>query len=413
MKILEQALNKINPINKKQRDFFIILIQGIIGTIGKRTFRNIARYMQIEEHRILRQMTKIFDFVGLNAALIQSSKKDSETLIAAQDASFISKSGKETKGLDFYWNGCANKAEKGLEVDVIATIKVSGDKKESLTLSAQQTPANQTLKEERKKKKKTEPTRIDFYLEHVQKVIKKILELGIKYMVVDAFFAKDKYVNGVVALGLHVISKLRKDARLRHIYNGPQKPRGRKKKIDIRKVDPSDFNNSIVTEIVGNEKIELRSLIAYSPSLKRSIKVVLVRKLVDGDKYSEALLFSTDIEMDTLKIYQFYVTRFQIEFIFRDAKGFTGLTDCQSRDARRLHYHFNASLTALNVVKLQDAELQQNQNAQRPFSMVNWARKYHVEIVINRIISMFGLDQTLIKSHPDYDKMLAFGSVKH
>jgi hypothetical protein len=67
MEILKQALNKINPINKKQKDFFIILVQGLIGIMGKRTFRNLARYMQIEEHKILRQMAKLFDFIGLNS----------------------------------------------------------------------------------------------------------------------------------------------------------------------------------------------------------------------------------------------------------------------------------------------------------------------------------------------------------
>ena len=35
----------------------------------------------------------------------------------------------------------------------------------------------------------------------------------------------------LVDLGLHVISKLRKDARLRRLYHGPQKARGRKKEI--------------------------------------------------------------------------------------------------------------------------------------------------------------------------------------
>ena len=75
----------------------------------------------------------------------------------------------------------------------------------------------------------------------------------------------------------------------------------------------------------------------------------------------DSFLFSTDTKQDTLQIYQFYVARFQIEFIFRDAKGFTGLVDCQSRDARRLNYHFNASLTALNLAKLQDNELQKKE----------------------------------------------------
>lgn len=53
MKILRQALNKIKSINKKQREFFEILVQGLIGIAGKRTFRDLARYMEITEHTLL------------------------------------------------------------------------------------------------------------------------------------------------------------------------------------------------------------------------------------------------------------------------------------------------------------------------------------------------------------------------
>ncbi|MBN3883449.1 MAG: transposase [Nostoc sp. JL34] len=52
------------------------------------------------------------------------------------------------------------------------------------------------------------------------------------------------------------------------------------------------------------------------------------------------------------EIYHFYKLRFQIEFIFRDAKQFTGLSDCQARDVKKLDFHFNASFTALNIAKL-------------------------------------------------------------
>ncbi len=399
-------------VNKKQKDFFLILIHGLIGVTGKKTFRNLARYMKITEHTFSRQMSKMFDFIGLNASMIKSSKSDCDVLIAAQDASFIPKSGKTTHGLDFFWNGSASKAEKGLEVDVIAVVKMNGDKKEGYTISAKQTPANPIPKAERKKKNIAKPSKIDFYLNHLKKVVSKILDLGIKYVAVDAFFAKTKYVNGAVKLGLHVISKMRKDARLRRIYHGPQKARGRKRKFDNGKVNFDDFKNSIVTKI-DNKQIELRSCVVHSVSLNRLVKVVLVRKLIDGNKHGEAFLFSTDTEIDMIKIYQFYVARFQIEFIFRDAKGFTGFADCQSRDARRLNYHFNASLTALNIAKFKDSELQKKQHARYAFSMTNWTRKYHVEIVLNRFIAMFGLDQTFIKLHPDYDNMLAFGNVRH
>ena len=222
----------------------------------------------------------------------------------------------------------------------------------------------------------------------------------------------NKYVNGVVALGLHVVSKLRIDARLRCIYTGPQKARGRKKKFDTGSICTDDFKNSKVTNI-DTEAIELRSCIAHSVSLGRLIKVVLVRKKLDENKYGEAYLFSTDLKLSDLCIYEFYVARFQIEFIFRDAKNFTGLGDCQSRDAQRLHYHFNASLTALNIAKIQDSEIQKSSQVTRPFSMASWSRKYHVGIVINRFISMFGFDQTLIKSHPNYNQFLEFGSIHY
>ena len=39
--------------------------------------------------------------------------------------------------------------------------------------------------------------------------------------------------------------------------------------------------------------------------------------------------------------------------MFRDAKQFTGLSDCQSPHPQRLNFHFNASLTCLKLAKYQ------------------------------------------------------------
>jgi hypothetical protein len=411
MKILEQALNKINPFHKKQKDFFITLIQSILGSVGKKTFRNLARYAQITEHTFARQMTKAFDFVSLNFELIKAYKSDFDVVIAAQDTSFVPKSGKQTYGLSWFWNGCAGKAEKGLELDVIATIKVGQEKNEAFTLSVQQTPANSIPKSQQKKKETTEKTRIDFALDHVQKILSKLFRLNIKYMVADAFYAKTKYVNGLLSFGLHVITKMRKDSRFFQPYNGLQKARGRKRITTNVKITPEDFTASKVINL-EKEQIELRSCIAHSVAFRRKIKIVSVQKII-GTKQAEVFLCSTDLELNTLKIYQFYTARFQIEFIFRDAKGFTGLADCQSRDSRRINYHFNASLTALNFARLRDTQNQKTAQTNHPFSMTNLTREYHVEIVINRIFSMLGFDLTLIKSHPNFQKALAFGNVMH
>ena len=64
------------------------------------------------------------------------------------------------------------------------------------------------------------------------------------------------------------------------------------------------------------------------------------------------LLACTDLELDAAKIIDYYKLRFQIEFLFRDAKQFTGLTHCQARSKEKLHFHFNLSLAAINLANL-------------------------------------------------------------
>ncbi|MBK8391990.1 MAG: transposase [Saprospiraceae bacterium] len=43
------------------------------------------------------------------------------------------------------------------------------------------------------------------------------------------------------------------------------------------------------------------------------------------------MYFSTNLERDPIQVVEYYKARFQMEFNFRDAKQFTGLTNCQAR----------------------------------------------------------------------------------
>jgi len=101
-------------------------------------------------------------------------------------------------------------------------------------------------------------------------------------------------------------------------------------------------------------------------------------------------LFSTDINLGALEILAFYKSRFQIEFIFRDAKQFTRLADCQSRDLTNLDFHFNSSLMSLNLAKF-DA----------------WQHRHLLE----RFISLLDLDLASIKLHPNFHKLCYYGSI--
>ena len=49
-------------------------------------------------------------------------------------------------------------------------------------------------------------------------------------------------------------------------------------------------------------------------------------------------------------------TCFHVEFCVQDAKQFTELTDCQSRDLDKLYFHFNTTLSSGNLAKTEAFE---------------------------------------------------------
>lgn len=70
--------------------------------------------------------------------------------------SSTAKSGKATCGRDWYWNGCADRVEQGLEVSLIGLVDV--ETQIGYALSAQQTFARKDL---------PDLTRLDQYLDHL------------------------------------------------------------------------------------------------------------------------------------------------------------------------------------------------------------------------------------------------------
>jgi Transposase DDE domain len=416
-----------------------------------------SRYSELCEKTYRRHYSQPFAFVELNEQTISEAMGGSEHQMGAMDCSFIPKSGKATYGLDWFYNGSASRSEKGLEISAIAII--DGATHRSYTLSVQQTPAtlegakpcNQAKAKAKAKGKcalqrrqqqpliahatveqarvalqqlpakatpdsdesplSAEITRIDHYLNHL-KATHPHLPKGLKYWLVDGFYSKKKFVDGVVALQLEVISKLRSDADMRYLYTGEQKPRGAKRKYD-GKVDLADLSRFSYIKSL-EPQLDLYSAVVWHVSLKRKIRLAYVLDTRKADKPRKVLLFSTDVQLDAEQIVHHYKARFQIEFIFRDAKQFTGLCDAQTRDPKRLDFHFNASLSALNLAKY-DTQLHSLSSDTPlqpvPFSMSSYKRVAFNDHLLSRFICELGLDPTLIKSHPNYPNLRSYGIV--
>jgi len=332
--------------HKWQADFLIELFELVFSIQGRLNYTNLSRYSKYNELTFRRNYKKFFDWVNFNLALMQLAGINfSDPMIAVMDCSFIPKAGKKTFGLDKFFSGTAGRAKKGLEISLLSLIDVKTAK--AWTLDVVQTPANLSAKEGNK----NQYTRIDFYLEQLVDLLPKLM--NINYFVADGFYAKVKVFDFLCQNSKHLITKLRPDANLRFLYNGPH-PKGKKgrkrqygEKVDWKNLDLRKWNSIGYDYKYGHIKIYTQIL--NSPHFKRNLRVVLLLN-TKTNKY--VLLACTDLNLGARIIVEYYQMRFQIEFLFRDAKQFTGLTHCQARDDQSLDFHFNMSLSAINLARL-------------------------------------------------------------
>ena len=354
---------------------------------GKVNYRNISRYCTYSEKAISRNFRKKFSFAEFNRKVIDPILSTGKRLAAALDAVFVPKSGKHTYGKDMFWNGSQSRKEKGLEVSALTIVDV--DYKTAYTVEAHQTPPLQEMDEGK--------NRIDYYIKIVQDNID-YLSLYVRHIIVDGYYSKKRFIDGMEACNLHIIGKLRIDSNMQYLYQGPQKLKGRPKKYDGK----FDADNHRLEFCEQHEDVFLFSGTLYHQSFNRVIRVVLAQK----DK-TNVLLFSTDTDFKPIDIYLFYKSRFQIEFVFRDAKQYTGFSDCQARSKEALNFHFNANLSALNIAKVEHRLTR----GKSPFSMASWKNKLFIKHLIETFFPKLGFDLTLIKTNPHYQELIHYGSI--
>lgn len=224
----------------------------------------------------------------------------------------------------------------------------------------------------------------------------------------DSAYANAPFIEGVLPEKLDIISKLRQNANLHYVFEGPQKAKGAPRKYD-GKVNFSDLSRFIRLEDVESG-MELYTLVVWHRTWKRKIRLALLVNRREGKPPQYILLFSTDLNLSAEKILKFYKLRFQIEFLFRDAKQFTGLSDCQSRNELSLNFHFNTSFMALNLAK-REARLQQSDPESFVFSMNNVKRRALNDHLLETFIDQLDLSPTLIKSHPNYQILRNYGVI--
>lgn len=399
MTVVTQILDRMPAIAQPQRKFLGVFFSTLLVVRGRANFLNLARHSQLSEKTYRRHYRRRFDFLAFNGCAINQAVAPEATPLFAQDASFAPKSGKQTYGLDRFWNGCAARVERGLEVSVIALLDV--ERECAYPLSAQQTrPASDHTTD-------TTETRIDEYLRHLQETAP-AFPPHVSIGVFDGFYAKRKFIDGVCSLGFTAISKLRLDANLRYRYTGVQSGRGRPKQYD-GKVRVADLAR-LTAVSTADAHTTLYTAVVNHVTLGRDVRLVVAVNTRDAARPRLALLFATDTELAAADIYRYYKARFHIEFVFRDAKQFAGFTQCQARDKEALHFHFNAALSAVNLARLAAHE-QHHEPTPHVFSMASWKQRACNEHWLDLVISKLALDPMTVKTHPQYEYLRNYGAI--
>ena len=110
-----------------------------------------------------------------------------------------------------------------------------------------------------------------------------------------------------------------------------------------------------------------------------------------------------------MKVVSYYRSRFQIEFLYRDAKQHCGLEDCQARSENKLNFHFNASLTSVNLAKMKWLENKTQKN--EPFSMANVKTMCYNELLLNRFLSVFAINPNTTKNKMRINELRKYGLI--
>jgi hypothetical protein len=403
MTIVNDILKQMPGLSQPQRQFLATLVVTILVLRGRVNFRNLSRYCDYSERTIARQFRAPFDWPDFHQHVLMTALAPRAELVSAHDASCLPKSGQQTFGLGHFFNGCASRAERGLEISTLAVVDVT--RRCAFTLAVAQTPPG-----EEATKTAQEETRVAFYKQQ-RHAHRHRLPPSIKYPCVDGYYAKKKYIAEVVGLDLHAITTLRSDADCLFLYTGPHpKRRGARRKYDgkVNCQDLSRFEDLGPRE--DEPHLHLYTAVVWHKTLKRRLRLVVLLNRKDPAKPRFIGLGSTDPTLNGPKLLDLYAARFQIEFRFRDRKQFTGLLDCQARAASALDFHFNAALATLNLVRAEDLGMPQGQEP-HVFALASWKQCHFNERLLDVFMEKFALDPTWVKNHACYDELRTYGAI--
>ena len=341
---------------------------------------------------IERFFDKKLDWLKINWQLIKDNLGEEVILVA--DETTISKSGKSTHGLGYFYSGLQGRAIKSIQFLSFSFVnvenkrayplfskqlkKIKRDNEPKITDKQRGRPKGSKNKNRSDIRLKGLFRVVSYYLRAINKVIK---VPNLQYFVYDGAFGNNAGIQSARKNNLHLISKLKKNSALYFKFDGQQKTKGRKQ-IYGESINYENIDNKYLkeTKIEGNTTFNIYQIEVLNKKIYGSLNVVILA-VKRGNKTTHQILFSTDISQDYKKIIEYYSLRFQIEFIFRDSKQYFGLEDFMNIKKRRVHNFANLSMFMNNATYLTAKESSYSKYSVNDIKSLFLAQKYALEVL--------------------------------
>ena len=354
MKSITELLAPLNTLfGKRLNGIFHQVVFSSLSFTGMFSLTNLSRWT-IGAKGSLRSIERFFskpiDWAEVNFTILRDFLDKNTKVIIAFDETVGKKAGKSTYGVGKHFDNKSKKVIPSVAILMLSLIIVQTKTSYSLCFKQLLFPKKKKVnkpKEARKtdkkrsvgrpkgskNKKKAEPAYTFTVLNQllttfVSKSLRLLSFLRVKYAVGDGGFANKTVALFCKNAGLELISKLNYNSAL--YFKSTEAHKTKPKKYG----EKLDFN-ALNDDFLETEKIEngYRTKIYNFPELwSRNFPtllnvVVIWKECLADKKTSWVVLFSTSKQIDFQNIITYYRTRFQIEFDFRDARQFFGLTN--------------------------------------------------------------------------------------
>lgn len=383
------------------------IIKSFYCVKGKITTRNISRYSNSSLRTLFRFLSLEIDWIGIRIRIFKYLIFNNNShYIAAIDEVVEGKSRKKSHGIGIYYSSIFGKPIPSICFSALSLIDTASRTsypmaveqliytEEDKTRIAKQKAEKKAGKERSKagakkavgrkkgskaKEKEENPTAayrtMKSLLSKFKDWWKKDLpELKITHLVADAAFGTLDYLNMAKSNEMFLISRLRDKPELYLPYNGAYKGIGRPSvygdRVDIQKL-PKEALKKVQKE--DGYTYYIYQFKAYNKSICGILlNIVVIRAVRERDgQQAHKVFFTNDLELDFQTLLDYYSLRFQIEFNFRDAKQYFGLSDFKNYKKNNLTNFVNLSFLmclidkivireqreVLNIPKLNTADL--------------------------------------------------------